>query len=40
MIESGDTPVPYDNKFYERHGNSVEEISVAIDLKNLFDRFK
>ena len=38
-LSSGDSPCPYNGKFYERHGTSVEEISDATQISNLFKRF-
>lgn len=38
-LSSGATPIAYNNKFYERHGTSVEEIIDATQLSNLFSRF-
>lgn len=38
-LSSGESPYAYNKKFYERHGTSVEEISDAKELTNLFKRF-
>lgn len=38
-LSSNDKPIPYDNKFYERHASSVEEISGATEIGQLFIRF-
>ena len=39
-LSSGNAPIAYDNKFYERHATSVEEIIGATGLADLFSRFK
>ena len=39
-LSSENAPIAYDNKFYERHATSVEEIIGATGLADLFSRFK
>ena len=38
-LSSTDKPIAYNNKFFERHATSVEELSDASELMSLFARF-
>ena len=38
-LSSSTRPIAYDEKFYERHNSSVEEITDASEITNLFARF-
>lgn len=38
-LSSSNKPIAYNNKFFERHATSVEEVSDATELTSLFSRF-